>query len=76
MREKSTAALILDIDNPEVSRDLVGDVLKWCAENKIETLKQYRTKNGWHVVTKPFNRSLYPRELGEVKVDGLLLLSY
>jgi hypothetical protein len=77
---KDRGLFILDVDNPAiglgVAKDIVGNVLKWCAANRVEVVKQYATKNGWHVVTKPFNRTLYPRELGEVKVDGLLLLSY
>ena len=74
---KDRGTFILDIDDQEIPQDdVMGDVLKWCAENKIETLKQYRTKNGWHIVTKPFNRTLFPDGYGEVKVDGLLLLSY
>jgi len=73
---KDRGLFILDVDDPEVPHDLLGDVLKWCSSNGVETVKQYRTKNGWHVVTKPFNRTLYPPEFGGVKVDGLLLLSY
>lgn len=73
---KDRGLFILDVDDPEVPHDLLGDVLTWCATNGVEIVKQYRTKNGWHVVTKPFNRTLYPAEFGGVKVDGLLLLSY
>ena len=73
---KDSGLFILDVDDPEVPHDLLGDVLTWCATNSVEIVKQYRTKNGWHVVTKPFNRSLYPFGFGGVRVDGLLLLSY
>lgn len=73
---KDRGTFILDVDDPEIPHDLLGDVLKWCESNGVEILKQYRTKNGWHIVTKPFNRVLYPIGYGEIKVDGLLLLSY
>lgn len=68
---KDRALFILDIDTPDN-----GDALKWVAANGVELVKQYRTKNGWHMVVKPFNRTLFPKEIGEVKDDGLLLLSY
>lgn len=69
---------ILDVDHKEdePTKDILAPVLKWCAENKIEIIHQYPTKNGWHIAVKPFNRKLYPSELGEVKDDGLLLLDW
>jgi len=62
---------VLDIDQENNS-----DALKRVAEHNIEVLKLYKTKNGWHIVVKPFNRTLWDEKLGEVKNDGLLLLSY
>jgi hypothetical protein len=69
--EKGRGLFILDIDTPDN-----GDALIWCAANEVEVLKQYKTKNGWHMIVKPFNRTLFPKDLGEVKDDGLLLLAY
>ena len=68
---KDRNLFILDIDTEDNS-----EALKWIAANGIELIKQYRTKQGWHMVVKPFNRTLFPKEIGEVKNDGLLLLSY
>lgn len=68
---KDRGLFILDIDTP-----VDNEVCKWCGENDVEILKSYRTKNGRHFVVKPFDRTKFPKELGEVKVDGLLLLSY
>lgn len=68
---KDEGLFILDIDQDDNS-----DALIWCGKNKVSVLKQYRTKSGWHMVVKPFNRTLFPAELGEVKDDGLLLLAY
>lgn len=40
-------------------------------------IMQYRTKNGWHVITKPFNHTKIKMPQNcEWKKDGLLLLAY
>jgi len=41
-----------------------------------EIIKKYQTKNGVHIITKPFNPSLFNGKFGEIKKDALLLLSY
>lgn len=55
------------VDNSEALKALAG----------ADIVKSYRTKNGWHVVTLPFNHTLvkFP-EHTELKTDGLLLLSW
>lgn len=68
---KDRNVFVLDIDQEDNS-----DALKWVAMNNIEIMKQYKTKNGWHIVVKPFDRTTWDNTLGEVKNDGLLLLSY
>lgn len=68
---KGEMLFILDIDTSDN-----GKALSWCAENNVEIVKSYRTKNGWHIIVKPFNQSLFPKKIGEVKKDGLLLLSF
>lgn len=68
---KDEGLFILDIDQNDDS-----DVLTWIAQNKIDVVEKLKTKNGWHFVVKPFNRTLFPKELGEVKDDGLILLAY
>jgi len=68
---KDRGLFILDIDKPTHN-----DVHVWCAENDVEIVMIYPTKNGVHFVVKPFDRTKFPKEMGEVKVDGLLLLSY
>ena len=72
---KGRGLFILDIDDKE-GEDMLGYALKECEELNIEIVKSYRTKNGWHLVVRPFNRTLWPVSIGEVKDDGLLLLSY
>lgn len=60
-----------DIDDID-GQDQHGSFLKELPED-TEIIKQYRTKNGWHIITKPFNPdvlSLSPQR------DGMLLLAY
>lgn len=64
-----TSLFIIDIDKEIIS----GELPK--INEHTEILKIYKTKNGWHVVTKPFNPALYKGE-GEIKKDGLILLKY
>lgn len=68
---KGDGLFVLDIDKPDN-----GEALKWCGSNNVEVLKAYRTKNGWHLIVKPFNKTIFPKEIGEIKDDGLILLSY
>lgn len=66
---------ILDIDD-KGGIDKSGEALKKVEELGVEVRLAYRTKNGWHIVVEPFNPSLWDSTLGEIKKDGLLLLSY
>lgn len=64
-----TSYFIFDIDQENISQELPE------INSLTETLLIYKTKNGWHIVTKPFNPALY-KGVGEIKKDGLLLLKY
>jgi hypothetical protein len=68
---KGETMFVLDVDVEDNSEHL-----KWLAAKNIQILFTYRTKNGWHIVVEPFNVEEYPKELGEVKKDGLLLLAW
>lgn len=68
-----TKLFVLDVDDVE-GEDLHDKALRLCAELEVEIVKSYRTKNGWHIVTEPFNPALWT--VGEVKKDALLLLDY
>lgn len=47
------------------------------SELGIEIVDQYKTKNGWHVITQPFNPNLFkPVEDVSIVKDGLILLSF
>lgn len=59
-----------DIDD-ENGQDMCGEALK--ALKDFEIVKQYKTKNGWHIITKPNNPTGIPFSM---KKDALLLLDY
>lgn len=42
----------------------------------VKIILKYPTKNGFHIITEPFNPNLFNHEFGEVKKDALLLLDY
>lgn len=68
---KDRGVFMLDVDTPDNSEQLI-----WCSKNQVDVLFQYRTKNGWHIIVPPFNVTTYPKELGEVKKDPLILLAW
>lgn len=68
--QKNSSLFMFDVDVEDN-----GDALKVLKDAEI--LKAYRTKKGWHIITKPFNHTkikLPPAT--ELKTDGLLLLSF
>lgn len=68
---------LFDIDNVDGVSDVHGEFLNAIKDFSDLIVTQYRTKNGWHVVTLPFNHTKIqlPSNV-EFKKDGLLLLSY
>lgn len=42
----------------------------------IDIIFEYPTKNGFHIITKPFNPSLLTVERDHIKKDGMILLDY
>lgn len=73
-QNKKDNLFILDVDN-EDGRDAMGEALQRMQDIGITEVLRYKTKNGWHIVVKPFNIALWFGP-GEVKKDGLLLLKY
>lgn len=72
--QRATSFFLYDIDN-EDGKDMQGEALQLIPNELI--VKMYKTKNGWHIITKPFNHTTInlPKGITFVK-DGLLLLSY
>lgn len=72
--QRATSFFLFDIDNEE-GRDVMGEALKVIPDEMI--VSQFKTKNGWHFVTKPFNYTTLTLPKGvEMKKDALLLLDY
>jgi predicted metal-binding protein len=63
---------LIDVDNPNDILD-TEELLK---KLEINILFKYLTKNGWHIITKPFNPALWNNKFGEIKKDSLLLISF
>lgn len=77
-RVKGNASFLIDIDG---DKDTIAGVLQLIPP-EVEIIKQYPTKNGWHIVVKPFNVALMEKVESpfskdfEIKKDGLLLLKF
>lgn len=71
---QKSSYFLLDVDDEE-GKDIMGETLQEMGELEVEELYRRRTKNGWHIVTKPFNPNLW-RAKAEIKKDGLLLLDF
>lgn len=72
--QRATSFFLYDIDDEE-GKDMYGEALHLIPVENI--VKCYKTKNGWHIITTPFNHTTINLPKGiEMKKDGLLLLSY
>jgi len=72
--QRKTSLFLFDVDNEE-GRDVMGEAL--CVIPNEYILYTYATKNGWHIITNPFNYTeiKLPKNC-EFKKDALLLLSF
>lgn len=65
---------IIDCDTTEEWNTALHELANANLNDKIIT--QYPTKNGWHIVTTPFDPALLPTMASKINKDGLLLLDY
>lgn len=76
--QRKTNLFLFDCDKAEYEGkeiDIVGIMLQTIPNEHI--IKQYKTKNGWHIITNPFNHTMYDYPTSvEMKKDGLILLAY
>lgn len=70
---KKTSYFVFDIDNPMTLDEALGIIDRSGFSDTI--VKQYGTKNGWHIVTLPFNHTKLEKEIPFHR-DGLLLLKF
>lgn len=72
--QRATSLFLFDVDNVE-GKDIMGEALSAIPNEHIVTT--YATKNGWHIITKPFDHTkLKLPESCEFKKDALLLLAW
>ena len=69
---KASSLFLFDVDNI-VGRDVMGETLREMADLKVVEIYRKSTRNGWHIITEPFNLTLWKGQ-AEIKTDGLLLL--
>lgn len=73
-KQKAGSLFLFDVDDID-GKDMCGETLKVLHDQTI--IKQYKTKNGWHIITMPFNHTSIKLPDGvELKTDALLLLDY
>ena len=77
---KVTNHFIIDLDSDDIEGfEKYIYELSWLNPIKMGhymVIKKYKTQNGWHLVTTPFDLSLVNYPNCEVKKDALLLLKY
>lgn len=77
---KSGSMFLLDIDNQFDEHgkkiDVEGAALCHLYELGVQVIHKQSTKNGWHLVTEPFNPALWDNSLGELKKDALLCIAF
>jgi len=72
--QRKSSLFMFDVDDEE-GRDVMGEAL--CVLPPEHIVMQYKTKNGWHIITMPFDytKITFPKGC-EFKKDGLILLAY
>lgn len=77
---KATSNFLIDVDNGD--KPDYEEVMHNLLDGGVIVLDSYETKNGWHIITQPYN---YPKITpylksegygGKIKMDGLALLYY
>lgn len=75
---RSETIFLIDIDDiiKKGTNWNISIIDNYIKEKGIEEILRYNTKNGVHILTKPFNPSIWNSEFGEIKKDALLLISF
>lgn len=69
---RAETSFIIDVDTDDpVDGEFIKEQLELL---RVKILLEYKTKNGIHIVTEPFNPNTIPE--ADIKKDGLLLLDY
>lgn len=74
---RADSLFLFDIDRPDIEAVKTElDAAAKAGGATIGILHTYKTRNGWHMVTTPFNPNIVHIAGVEINKDGLLLLSY
>jgi len=73
---RAETLFLIDIDNIVGNTRDISYVEKHLKDLNVEIITKYETKNGVHIITKPFNPNLFDSRFGEIKKDALLLLDF
>lgn len=68
---KNTSYFLFDLDQIDNN-----EVLEKLAYLNIDIIKMYKSKQGWHIITKPFNPTLFESKNCSIHKDAMLLLKY
>lgn len=71
---RDTTYFMIDVDNEE-GRDMFSEHINELNRLNVEIVQTYNTKNGHHIITKPFNPNTY-KYASSINKDGQVLLSY
>ena len=75
MKPSSRAETFFLIDCDDLTRKTIGKAIDE-VDAITDVVLHYKTKNGYHIITKPFNPNLFNKTIGEIKKDALLLLDF
>lgn len=70
--QRKTKYFLVDIDTTD--KNVITDINRFLIDHKIEQVHSYKTPNGFHFITKPFNPNLAKWKGVEIKPDALMLL--
>jgi hypothetical protein len=75
---RSETIFLIDIDDiiKKGSNWDISVIDQYIQKIGVKEILRYDTKNGVHILTEPFNPSLWNSEFGEIKKDALLLISF
>jgi len=75
---RTETKFLIDIDDIIKTKENwdISEVEKHLEEINVKIILKYPTKNGFHIIVEPFNPNEWNSEFGEIKKDGLLLLSF
>ena len=74
-RSKENRRFLVDVDT--IANHAIVKIKKEIDVLNGKIIEQIRTKNGWHFITTPFDKSHFPNmEEVEIKTDALLFLEH